>query len=117
MGIFGLIGDQIYLKGIQQNNLLKLEVARYFFPFEREILIGPSQFQFRNKIIDNNSLATYKDVLIYDPYSVQFLGIYIQLEYIYGNKNEASLAKQKLKLIAPNSNVLKRINETMKGLK
>ena len=44
MGIFGLIGDQIYLKGLKEGNLLKLEVARYFFPFEREILIGPAQF-------------------------------------------------------------------------
>lgn len=91
-------------------------MARYLFPFEREILIGPAQFYFRGKIINDNSLAVYKDALSYDPYSVQFLGIYIQLEYNYGNKNEAMLAYKKLKAIAPNSNVLKRINETTKGL-
>ena len=116
MGIFGLIGDQIYLKGLTQQNVIKLEVARYFFPFEREILIGPAQFYFRGKIVDITTLAQYKEVLKYDPYSAQFLGVYIQLEYLYGNKNEALKSKQKLKLIAPNSNVLKRINETMKGL-
>ena len=115
-GIFGIIGDQVYLKGIQQGNLLKLEVARYLFPFEREILIGPAQLYFRNKLATKETLNIYKDVLTYDPYSVQFLGVYIQLEYHYGNKNEALTAYKKLKLIAPNSNVLKRINETMKGL-
>ena len=116
MGLFGILGDWVYLKGIQQGNLVKLEVARYLFPFEREILIGPGQLQFRQQTIDTNSLALYKEILTYDPYSVQFLGVYVQLEYLYGNKNEAKMAYQKLKLIAPNSNVLKRINETMKGL-
>jgi hypothetical protein len=116
MGLFGILGDWVYLKGIQQGNFVKLEVARYLFPFEREILIGPAQLQFRQQTIDTNSLALYKEILTYDPYSVQFLGVYVQLEYLYGNKNEAKLAYKKLKLIAPNSNVLKRINETMKGL-
>jgi len=86
------------------------------FPFEREILIGPGQLQFKQQIIDTNSLAMYKEILAYDPYSVQFLGVYIQIEYLYGNKNEAKAYYKRLKLIAPNSNVLKRINETMKGL-
>ena len=97
--------------------MLKLEVAHYFFPFEREILIGPAQFYFREKLIDDRSLFLYKEALSYDPYSAQFLGVYIQLEYLTGNKNEALIAMQKLKRIAPNSNVLKRINELMKGLK
>jgi len=101
---------------LKERSLLKLEVARFFFPFEREILIGPAQFYFREKLIDNNSLNIYKSAIHYDPYSVQFLGIYIQLEYHYGNKNEAKAYYKRLKLIAPNSNVLKRINETMKGL-
>ena len=117
MGIFGLIGDQIYLIGLKEQNFIKLDVARYFFPFEREILIGPAQLYFQNKILDNWSLYYYKEALKYDPYSAQFLGVYIQLLYLTGNKNEASISKQKLKQIAPNSNVLKQINETMKGLK
>jgi hypothetical protein len=96
--------------------LLKLEIASYLFPFEREILIGPAQFYFREKLATKDALTVYKDVLIYDPYSVQFLGVYTQLEYYYGNKNEALTAYRRLKLIAPNSNVLKHINETMKGL-
>lgn len=104
------------MAGLKERNLLKLEVARYFFPFEREILIGPAQFYFREKIVDERALFLFKEALVYDPYSVQFLGVYIQLEFLYGNKNEALISKQKLKLIAPNSNVLKRINETMKGL-
>ena len=112
----GLAADQFYLKGLKESDLIKLEVARHIFPFEREILIGPAQFYFREKIADANSIAVYKNALSYDPYSVQFLGVYTQLEYLYGNKNEALVAYRKLKLIAPNSNVLKRINETMKGL-
>ena len=105
------------MKGLKEGNLLKLEVARYFFPFEREILIGPAQAYYRDKILDTKTLSYYKEVLKYDPYSVQYLGVYIQLEYLTGNKNEALIAKQKLQKIAPNSNAMKRINELMKGLK
>lgn len=115
-GLFGIIGDQIYLQGLKERSLLKLEVARFFFPFEREILIGPAQSYFRDKIGTKDALDVYKSAIRYDPYSVQFLGVYVQLEYHYGNKNEAKAYYQRLKLIAPNSNVLKRINETMKGL-
>lgn len=104
------------MQGLKESNVLKLEVARYFFPYEREILIGPAQIYFRDKVADKAVLSYYKEVLKYDPYSVQFLGVAIQLEYIYGNKNEALINKQKLQRIAPNSNVLKRINELMKGL-
>lgn len=93
--------------------MAKLQTAKFIFPFEREILIGPAQLHFSQKIADRD---IYKEALKYDPYSVQFLGIHIQLEYRYGNKNEALSAYRKLKLIAPNSNVLKRINETTKGL-
>jgi len=115
--MLGLIGDWFYLKGIKEKDLIKLEVARHFFPFEREILIGPAQLYYSTKTLDNRTFYYYKDVLKYDPYSVQFLGVYIQLEYIYGNKNEALISKQKLTKIAPNSNALKRINELTKGLK
>jgi hypothetical protein len=90
-------------------------VATYFFPFEREILIGPAQFYFREKIANANSVSVYKDALKYDPYSIQFLGVAIQLDYIYGNKNEALIGKQKLQKIGPNSKVLKQINA--KGFK
>lgn len=86
------------------------------FPFEREILLGPAQFYFREKIVNYNSHLAYKEALKFDPYSIQFLGVVAQLDYLYGNKNEALINKQKLKMIAPNSNVMKRINETLKGL-
>ena len=112
-GLMVIVGDQIYLKGIYQKDLVKLETAKFLFPFEREILISPAQFYFREKVL--NYIA-YKEALRYDPYSVQFLGVIIQLDYLYGNKNEALINKQKLQRIAPNSNVLKRIND-MKGLK
>jgi hypothetical protein len=117
MGVFGILGDQLYLKGLKEGNAIKLEVARHFFPFEREILIGPAQFYYAHKIRDNNTFGYYKEVLKYDPYSVQFLGAYLQLEYLIGNKNEVLIKKQKLEKIAPNSNALKRINELTKGLK
>ncbi len=114
MGLLGIWGDQLYLQGLKQNNFLKFQVASYIFPFEREILIGPAQFYFRNKLAD---LKIYKEAIDYDPYSVQFLGVYTQLEYLAGNKNEAIIAKRKLERIAPNANVLKQIKELMKGLK
>lgn len=117
VAILGFVGDQIYLKGIKSKDLIQLYIASTIFPFEREILIGPAQLYYSSRIIDNNTLAILRNALIYDPYSIQFLGTVIQLEYLSGNKNEALILKQKLKKIAPNSNALKRINEIMKGFK
>lgn len=116
MGIIGLLADYIYLQGIKERNIFKFQVAQLLFPFDRELLIGPAQYYFKEQKIDNNTIHFLKIALEHDPYSVQFLGAYIQLEYLYGNKNEAKLNKKKLEKIAPNSNVLKRINEIMKGL-
>lgn len=87
------------------------------FPFEREILIGPAQLYFVNKIATKESLALYKEALDYDPYSIQFLGAVTQIEYLMNNRNEAQIYKQKLEKIGPNSKVLKKINEITKGLK
>lgn len=112
-----MIGDQLYLKGLYNRDLLKLEVATYFFPFDKDILIGPAQYYFIERTINDKALAAYKDAVYYDPYSVQFLGVHAQIQYLAGNKNEALIAKQKLQQIAPNSNILKRINEITKGLK
>jgi hypothetical protein len=116
MGILGLLSDQIYLNGVKENDFFKLQMAQYIFPFDREILIGPAQYYFKNKKLDDNTFKYLKIAIKHDHYSVQFLGAYIQLEYLYGNKNEAKLNKKKLEKIAPNSNALKRINEIMKGL-
>lgn len=106
----------MYLKGLLERDISKLELAKTLFPFEREILIGPAQLHHGLKFIDDNTLGYYKEALKYDPYSIQFLGVYIQLGYALGNKNEALMNKQKLKMIGPNSNVLRHINVTMKGL-
>ena len=115
--ILGIAADQIYLKGLTQRNLIKLEAARLIFPYEREINIGPAQLNFINRKIDQNALQTYKDALYYDSYSIQFLGVVTQIEFLIGNKNEALIYKQKLEKIGPNSNILKTINEFTKGLK
>lgn len=70
-----------------------------------------------NKLTDTKSLYYYEEAVKYDPYSVQFLGAYIQFEYLTRNTNEALMVKQKLEKIAPNSNALKQINELTKGSK
>lgn len=93
-----------------------LNVSKTLFPFERDILVGPAQFFYKYKIANKEAIEVYKDALKYDPYSVQFLGVYSQLEFLIGNKNEALIAKQTLEKIAPNSNATKRINDMMKGL-
>ena len=85
--------------------------------FDKDILVGPAQYYSRNQRIDNNAIYVYKKALKYDPYSVQFLGIYGQLEFFYRNKNNALMVKHTLEKIAPNSNAYKRINDLTKGLK
>lgn len=81
------------------------------------MLVGPAQYYSRNRVIDDKSLYYLRDALKYDPYSVQFLGIYGQLEFFYRNKNNALMVKHTLEKIAPNSNAYKRINDLTKGLK
>lgn len=117
MGILGIIGDFIYLQGIKERSFLKFQIAQFIFPFDRELLIGPAQYYFKEQKLDNDTIIYLKKALKHDPYSVQFLGVAAQLEFYYGNKNEAVLMKKQLEKIAPNSNALKRINEIMKGFK
>lgn len=116
-GLAGLISDQFYLQGIKTKDVVKLEAAKLLFPFEREILIGTAQLYYANKVLDDKTLYYFKDVLRHDPYSVQFLGAVAQLEYLNKNENEAIRIKKQLEKIAPNSNVLKVINDLMKGSK
>lgn len=87
------------------------------FPFEREILIGPAQFSFMNQIATVEALELYREAIKYDPYSIQFLGVVTQMEFLINNRNEAKIHKQKLEKIGPNSKILKKINEYTKGLK
>lgn len=112
-----MIGDQLYLKGLKKNNLDLITKASQIFPFDRDLLVGPAQYYFKNRLIDNNAIHIYKDALKYDPYSVQFLGVYGQLEFLYGNKNKALIVKNTLDKIAPNSNAYKRIIYLTQGLK
>ena len=102
---------------MKENNLNLIFNAADVFPFDKDILVGPAQYYSRNQRIDNNAIYVYKKALKYDPYSVQFLGIYGQLEFFYRNKNNALMVKHTLEKIAPNSNAYKRINDLTKGLK
>lgn len=98
-------------------NLDKIIQARDVFPFERDILVGPAQFYSREKLVDTKTLYYFRDALTYDPYSVQFLSVYGQLQILNKNGNEVLIVKNRLEKIAPNSNGLKRINDLTKGLK
>ena len=117
MGVLGLIGDNLFLNGLLTRNLDKIIQARDVFPFERDILVGPAQFYSREKLVDTKTLYYFRDALTYDPYSVQFLSVYGQLQILNKNGNEVLIVKNRLEKIAPNSNGLKRINDLTKGLK
>lgn len=106
-----LIGDQIYLLGLKENELAYFKLSKRIFPFDKEIITGQALTLIRNRIINEQVYFALKDALKYDPYSVEMLGMYIQYANMTRNKNEASMSFKKLQKIAPNSNVLKELEK------
>lgn len=88
-----------------------IKVARTIFHFDREFLISEAIFLIRNNIVNEYSYITLKEALKYDPYSVEMLGMYAQYAMIYKNGNEALISFNKLKMIAPNSNIVKELEK------
>lgn len=74
-------------------------------------MVSEALFLIRNKIVNEYTYKTLKEALIYDPYSVEMLGMYVQYANIYKNRNEALIAFNKLKIIAHNSNILKELEK------
>ncbi len=101
----------MYLKGLKDNDISYFRAAKFIFPFEKDILVGEALVYLRSKIVGEQVYSSLKDALVYDPYSAEMLGMYIQYANYYGNKNEAKLAYKKLERIAPNSNVLKELRK------
>lgn len=109
--LLGVAGDQLYLKGLKERNILPFELAAFVFPFDKDILIGPSEFRITNKILDENTYRTLKEQIKYDPNSPRLLGMYMQYAAYFGNINDAQMSFKKLEIIAPNSNVLKAVKK------
>lgn len=113
-GILGITGDQFYLKGIKEQNLLYLIIAKSVFPFEKELLVGPGHLYLISQTINLEAKNEIKDALKYDPYSAQFLSVYAQYLNIFNDKKEALIYLEKLKLISPNSQMTKIVTERFK---
>ncbi len=106
MGIWGYQADQNYLLGLRTGNVIYFSEALKQFPYERAIVTGLAELRITQQIYDKDTYLITKSALGYDPYSARLLGMHMQFEYVFGNKNEAFVAYNKLKMIAPNSNVL-----------
>lgn len=106
------MADQFYLKALK-GNLEYFRIAKYLFPFEKEILIGEAEAYIKYQIVSPEGMLVLKDALKYDPYSPQKLSLYMQYSNLFGNKNEVIMTKQKLNKIVPNSNMMKIL--TAKG--
>lgn len=113
----GIIGDHIYLKALQDHELSYFKLSKYFFPFDKEILVSEGLMLIRNKINNETTYKALKDALRYDPYSIEMLSMQVQFENAYGDKNKAKQMFNLLKQIGSNTNTFKELKklETMKG--
>lgn len=112
-GILGIVGDQFYLKGIHNKDLLALTIAKNIFPFEREILIGPAHLYLNSQIVTLEAKNEVEFALKYDPYSVQLLGVYIQYAIAFKDIKYREFLSR-LKLISPNSQMTKIVSDKLK---
>lgn len=113
-GILGTTSDWFYLKGIKERNIFYLSLAKTIFPFEKEILVGPSNLFISTQTVNLEAKNEIKDALKYDPYSVSTLSMYLQYANLFGDKAEVKIAYDKLKLISPNSKMTKIVFEKLK---
>lgn len=102
---------------MQQGEFAYFRLAKYFFPFDKEILVSEALSLIRSKIHNEITYRALKEALKYDPYSIEMLGMYIQFENAYGDKEQAKKNFQLLKKIGLNTNTFKQLKQlpTMKG--
>lgn len=119
-GLLGIACDQIYLKGLQDRNLDYFKLARYYYPFDKELIVTRALTLIRSQVVDKITYDALKDALSYDPYSIEMLGMYIQYANVYGSKEDTIKSYKLLKQIGLNSNNLKQLNSLnipiLKGL-
>lgn len=112
-GVIGILGDQFYLKGIKEKNLLALFIAKSVFPFEKEILVGPAHLYIQFQVITEEAKDEIKLALQYDPNSVHLLSMYTQ--YAKHFNKEYLTSFNLLKTISPNSVTTKQVIENFKN--
>lgn len=89
--------------------------AKFLFWFDKDIAVSEALLLIRNNVTNKQTYFLLKEALVYDPYSAEMLGMYVQYANIYGNKNEAIIAFNTMKKIVPNSNSFKKLQAIMKG--
>lgn len=109
LGCLGITADQFYLKGLKTSDLSYFRLAIKLFPFEKEILVGEADSYINFKILNEKSLISIKNALVYDPYSIRLLSMDLQYDYLLGNKTRAIMNFKKLKNMAPNSSTVKQL--------
>ncbi len=94
-----------------------IKSASFLFPFDKEILVAEALLLIRGKNTDIRIYKIIEEALVYDPYSIEMLSMYVQFENAYGNKNKARLIFNLLKQIGINTNTFKELKklDTMKG--
>lgn len=106
--------------GLQQKELSYFKLARYFFPFDKEIAVSDAIVSIRSRINTKDTYQALKKALKYDPYSIEMLSMYIQFANIYGSKSETRDSYLILKQIGPNTNNFKELTKlnlpNLKGL-
>ena len=100
--MMGIFADQIYLKGLQDNEITYFKLSRTIFPYDKEIITSEALSYIRNKIVNEKVYPVLKEALKNDPYSVEMLGMYVQYAKALNDPKEAEISYSKLKQISPN---------------
>lgn len=102
---------------MHQQELSYFRLSKQLFPFDKDIIVSEALSLVRSGIHTEHTFKALKEALKYDPYSIEMLGMYIQFENAYGNKEEAKKAFNRLKQIGINTNIFKQLKQldTMKG--
>lgn len=111
IGILAIVADQFYSIGSRHNDVSKLELAAQLFPIERNIALGPSFYFMATNNATEQALAYINRGLEYDPYSVDLIESKIQYSLKLGKNEEAIRAFNRLALIVPNNNLVKRLSK------
>jgi len=87
-----------------------LDLSAHLFPMNRYIALGPTYYFIVNRKATEQALSFVNRGLEYDPNAGDLIQAEMEFSFLLGKNDEAIRAYNRLSLIAPNSKMIKMIN-------
>ena len=110
IGCLGFIGDWNYLVGLKTSKVDYIIAARYWFPFDKNVTSGEADLYLKYNVYDINTYRALNISLYYDPYSIRYRMIRMQLAFALKDNNVVTNDYNILKAMAPNLPIIKEMN-------